>query len=70
MFLSFVSPSKEGGAGRASKLVEDRKPTEELLLQEMEERPGRKEQTGECFPCPPSSSRPLETRFRIRHPSR
>lgn len=52
MFPSFVSASKEGGAGRVSELVEDRKPTEELLLQEMEERPGRKGQTGECFPCP------------------
>lgn len=50
MFSSFVSASKEGGAGRVSEPVEDRKPTEELLLQEMEERPGRKGQTAECFP--------------------
>lgn len=53
MFPSFVSASKEGGAGSVSEPVEGRKPTEELLLQEMEERPGRKGQIGECFPHPP-----------------
>lgn len=58
MFPSFVSVSKEGGAGRVSEPVEDRKPTEELLLQEMEERPGRKGQIGECFPHPPHLAGP------------
>lgn len=52
MFPSFVSASEEGGAGRVSELVEDRKPREELLLQEMKKGLEGRGKLGNVSPAP------------------